>query len=267
ALLDADLEPAEIDQVIIATTTPDEQMPGVAPLVQEALGIGGAGAFDINAACAGFLYALAVGDSLIRSGTARRILVCGSDVMSRITDYTDRNTCILFGDGAGAVVLERIEEESRIGPFTFGSDGSGASLLHIPPSSGLIEMQGREVYRHAVEKMSSSIEEVLFVSGLRGGDIDLLLGHQANERILRAVAERMGMAGRALVNIGDWGNTSAASIPIALAEASAAGKLQQDDTIVLAAFGAGFVWGAGLVRWGVRVTDEASTTTESLTNV
>jgi len=266
-LVDAEIEAAEIDQVIIATTTPDEQMPGVAPLVQEALGIGGAGAFDINAACAGFLYALAVGDSLIRSGTARRILVCGTDVMSRVTDYTDRNTCVLFGDGAGAVVLERIEEESRIGPFTFGSDGSGAPLLHIPPSRGLIEMQGREVYRWAVEKMSSSIEEVLFVAGLQGDEIDLLLGHQANERILAAVAERMGMTGRAFVNIGEWGNTSAASIPIALAEASAAGTLQQDDSIILAAFGAGFVWGAGLVRWGAPVKDEASVAIESLTNV
>jgi 3-oxoacyl-[acyl-carrier-protein] synthase-3 len=250
AMLDAETEPAEVDHVIVATTTPDERMPATAPSVQRALGISDAGAFDVHAACSGFLYGLAVAQSMIESGAARRVLVCGVEVLSRVVDYSDRNSCILFGDGAGAVVLEKGEGGGRVGPFTLRSDGSGASMLHISASNGLIEMQGREVYRWAVEKMCLSIEELLHKAGLAPDEIDIFVGHQANERILRAVASRVGMTDRAFVNIGNWGNTSAASIPIALTEASAQGLLKEDDVVLLAAFGAGFVWGAGLVRWG-----------------
>lgn len=255
ALDDAGVRAEDVDLIIVATSSPDDQLPPVAPLVQRAIGAGRAGAFDLNAGCAGFLYAIAVADSMIGSGSARRVLVCGSDVLHRFIDHADKKSCVLFGDGAGAVLLEGTPGSGRLGPFRLQADGAGAGLLGIPSESRLIKMEGREVYRWAVETMTRSVQDVLGDSELTPDDVTLLVGHQANARILTAVADRLGLLERTFMNIDRWGNTSAASIPIALAEASDAGILQEDDVVVLTAFGSGFVWGSGVVRWGTQPLD------------
>jgi 3-oxoacyl-[acyl-carrier-protein] synthase-3 len=249
ALATAGLDASELECVIVATCTPDTQIPATAPVVQSALGAFGAFSFDLNAGCSGFLFALAQADALISGGAARRVLVCGADVLSRVTDYSDARSCVLFGDGAGAVVLE--EGEPRLGPFTLSSDGSRPELLWIPPGEAFIRMNGREVYRRAVEAMTMSVVEILEAASLSVRDVALLVAHQANARILEAVAARLGLAEEQIaINITNYGNTSAASIPIALAEAAEAGRLDHDDIVILTAFGAGFTWGAGEVRWG-----------------
>lgn len=258
ALTAAGLKAVEIDTVIVATSTPDHPLPAVAPLVQHRIGAHKASAFDLNAGCAGFLYALSVASSMITSGAAERILVCGADVLARHVDHTDKKSCVLFGDGAGAVVLQKSEEGGALGPFALHSDGSGAPLLGIRNDTRLIHMEGREVYRWAVETMTASVTQVLDTAEIDPADVSLLVGHQANARILEAVAERLGMSDRAYINIGRWGNTSSASIPIALAEAASEGRLKEGDILVLTAFGSGFVWGAGLVRWGVPVRKSVS---------
>jgi 3-oxoacyl-[acyl-carrier-protein] synthase-3 len=247
----------ELDTIIVATCTPDFQLPATAPLVQAALGAG-AGAFDVGAGCSGFLYALVQANALIESRAARKVLVCGADVLSRITNYSDARSCVLFGDGAGAVVVEAIEGASRLGPFRLHSDGSRPELLYIPPDDKYMHMEGREVYRRAVEGMTASVREVLEDAHLGVDDVDLLVAHQANARILEAVAQRLGLRPeQSVMNIALLGNTSAASIPLALAEASERGRLDDDDLVLLAAFGAGFVWGAGVVRWGPRAQRDA----------
>lgn len=252
ALRRAGVEASDIDTVIVATSTADALIPGAAPLVQSALGTRGS-AFDLNAACSGFLYALVQASALIEAGMAERILLCGADLLSRVSDYTDVRSCVLFGDGAGAVVVEKVEAPSRIGPFKLYSDGTKAPLLRIPQGDPYLRMQGREVYRYAVEGMTRSVREVLESASLKPGDIDLLVAHQANARIIEAVAHRLGLEeGQALLNISRLGNTSAASIPLAMVEAVATGRLSDGDVVVLTAFGAGFVWGAGVVRWGAR---------------
>ncbi|MPZ69598.1 MAG: beta-ketoacyl-ACP synthase III [Actinobacteria bacterium] len=259
ALSVAGLEPADIDTVIVATFTADYAIPAAAPLVASAIGATGAAAYDLNAGCAGFLYALTQADALVTSGSARRVLVVGSDVVSRYVDYTDARSCILFGDGAGAVVLEACEGPSRLGPFRLGSDGRDPELLWVRPETDLIEMQGREVYRRAVDAMTKSVREVLASSGLTVDDIDLLVAHQANARILAAVGARLGIDdAKVVTNIARVGNTSAASIPLALAEAERDGRIAQGDVVMLAAFGAGFAWGAGVVRWGAPVTESVA---------
>lgn len=245
------LDAQQIDLVIVATFTGESQLPANAPVVAASLGAHNAGAFDTNAACSGFLYGLAQAAALVENGTNRRVLVCGADVLSAVTDVQDVGTSILFGDGAGAVVVEHIEGPTRLGPFTLRADGSRPEFLCIPPETGKIHMVGREVYRHAVESMVSSVQELLKETSLALEDVDLLVAHQANARILSAVADRLGIAEeRTLTNIARFGNTSAASIPLALAEASESGVIKDGDNVVLTAFGGGFTWGAGLVRWG-----------------
>jgi len=251
ALAVAGLDPAELDMVIVATSTPDFQMPSAASLVQDKLKATGAGAFDLNAACSGFLYALAQAHGLAAAGTARRIMVCGSDTLTHVTDADDVGTSILFGDGAGSVVVEAVEGPSRLGPFNLLSDGAQAPLLYIPKAAGVMRMRGREVYRHAVEGMAGAVRDTLDAAGLETTEIDALVAHQANARILEAVAARLDLKeDQVLSNIAHYGNTSAASIPIELALAADAGLLADGSVVVVTAFGAGFAWGAGIVRWG-----------------
>ncbi|MGH2749172.1 MAG: beta-ketoacyl-ACP synthase III [Actinomycetota bacterium] len=254
ALARAEVNADEVDAVIVATVTPDYRFPAAACLVQSALGASRAAAFDLNAGCAGFLYGLAQATAMIESGACRRVLMCGADVLSAITDYTDPRSCILFGDGAGAVLVERVSEGGGLGPFHLRSDGASPELLYVPNDTGVISMHGREVYRRAVDAMARSVGTVLRESGATIDDVDLLVAHQANARILDAVAQRVGLPPEKVVmNIARYGNTSAASIPLALAEAIDTAMLRDGDLVVLAAFGAGFAWGAGIVRWGVGV--------------
>jgi 3-oxoacyl-[acyl-carrier-protein] synthase-3 len=254
ARADADADADDIDAIIVATVTPDYRFPAAACLVQSALGAGHAAAFDLNAGCAGFLYGLAQATAMIESGAYRRVLVCGADVLSTITDYTDPRSCILFGDGAGAVLVEQVSEGGGLGPFDLRSDGDNPELLWVPNDTAMISMRGREVYRRAVDGMSRSVSTVLDESGATIDDVDLLVAHQANARILDAVAQRVGLpAEKVVMNIARYGNTSAASIPLALAEAIDTGMLQEGDLVVLTAFGAGLAWGAGVVRWGIGV--------------
>lgn len=240
----------EIDLVLVATVTPDHQIPASASLVQANLGCSNAGAFDLNAGCAGFLYGLAQAHGAIAGGTARRVLVCGADVLSRVTDYSDPGSSILFGDGAGAVVVEAAEGRGDLGPFLLRSDGSAARLLWIPPGTGTIQMKGREVYRHAVDAMADALREVLHRARIGIADLDLVVVHQANARIIAAVVDRLGIDPDAVaLNIESVGNTSSASIPLALSDAVDQGRLYQGARVALAAFGAGFAWGAGLLSW------------------
>jgi 3-oxoacyl-[acyl-carrier-protein] synthase-3 len=248
----AEVAAEDLDLVIVATFTPDYQLPATAPLVAAALGASHAGAFDISAACSGFLYGLAQAAALIENGTANRVLVCGADVLSRVTDYSDARSCVLFGDGAGAALLERVEGPTRIGPFRLKADGTRPELLWIPPDKGVMQMEGREVYKHAVAGMSGTVKEVLQESGLTIEDVDLVVAHQANARILKAVAERLSVPDdKVMTNIAKVGNTSAASIPLAIAEAYETGRISEGDRIVVTAFGGGFTWGAGLLTWGI----------------
>lgn len=249
----AGLGPEDIDLVIVATATPDFQLPATASLVQSALGCSHAGAYDLNAACSGFLYALAQANASIESGACRRVLVCGADTLSLVTDYSDARSCVLFGDGAGAVVVEASPHSEGLGPFVLHSDGSDPDLLYVRSDERLIRMQGREVYRRAVEEMSASLLEVLGGAGIGIGDVDIVVAHQANARIVEAVAARLGIdRSRLVMNIEALGNTSAASIPIALADAADEGRLAPGDVVAIAAFGAGFSWGAGVLRWAPR---------------
>jgi 3-oxoacyl-[acyl-carrier-protein] synthase-3 len=248
ALERAGVPTESLDVVIVATVTPDYQFPATASLVQAGLHAHRASAFDVGAGCSGFLMALAQAGALIETGAASRVLVCGADVLSRITNYSDPKTCVLFGDGAGAAVLEA-DHRVGVGPFTFQSDGSKPELLFVDPGDGLIHMEGREVYRRAVETMAGSVTDLLDRCHLRVEDIDLLIAHQANARILDAVVARVGIAPEKVVsNIDRYGNTSAASIPIAMSEAVEEGRVADGDLVMLTAFGAGFVWGAGMLR-------------------
>lgn len=251
ALRTAGVAAEDLDMVIVATSTPDFQLPSAASLVQAQLNASRAGAYDLNAACSGFLYALAQASALVEAGMAERMLVVGADTLTRVTDADDPKTSIIFGDGAGAVVVEKIDGPSRLGPFKLLSDGSLAPLLYIPPEEGFMRMRGREVYRHAVEGMTQSVCDILESAGFTIEDVDAFVAHQANARILEAVASRLGLKEeRVLSTIERVGNTSAASIPIELALAGDGGLLADDDIVILTAFGAGFAWGAGVVRWG-----------------
>lgn len=255
ALDAAGLQGDEVDLIICATFTPVWRFPATACLIQDALG-SNAAAFDLNAGCSGFLYGLAQADAAIRAGSARRALVVGSEVLSRITDYTDPKTAILFGDGAGAAVIEATEKEA-LGPFVLFSDGSRPELLYVSNETGTIQMEGREVYRAAVTGMAESVSRLLADTGTAADEVDLVIAHQANARILDGVAARLGLPGdKMFSNIDRYGNTSSASIPIALAEAQGAGALKDGDLVVLTAFGAGFVWGAGLARWATGVVPD-----------
>jgi 3-oxoacyl-[acyl-carrier-protein] synthase-3 len=250
ALVAAGVGVAQIDLVIVATTSNDELMPGASPRVAAAIGAGRAGAIDLNAACTGFVSALSVACGQIESGRAENVLVVGADLMSRLTDPADRNTSCLFADGAGAVVM-RGAAAGRIGPVVLGADGERADLLRTPRETGVTEMQGHETFKHAVDRMSEVTLQALDASGLGIADVDIFVYHQANARILRSVGERLGLdEDRVLDCIAKYGNTSAASIPVALEEARLAGGLTRGARVLIAAFGAGLTWGATVVEWG-----------------
>ncbi|NDY42181.1 ketoacyl-ACP synthase III [Dissulfurirhabdus thermomarina] len=260
----AGVHPRELDLVIVGTMTPDTPMPTTACLVQHALGAKNAGAFDLGAACSGFLYGLSVADKFIRDNRRLKVLVIGSEVLSRRTNWQDRNTCVLFGDGAGAAVLTGTREDRGILSTHLHADGSLGDLLTIrglgtahPVTPELlekgwqyIEMQGSEVFKHAVRSLEGVAWEALEANGWRGDDVDLLVAHQANVRILDFLRDRLGLSrDQVFINIDKYGNTSAASIPIALDEANRAGRLAPGTRVLILAFGGGFTWGAAALKW------------------
>jgi 3-oxoacyl-[acyl-carrier-protein] synthase III len=251
ALDHAGLVADDLDTIITATITPDLQFPATANLIQHSLGAHNAAAFDLGAGCSGFLFALAQAKALVESGAARRVLVVGADVLTRHADHSDRRSSVLFGDGAGAAIVEGIDAPTEIGRFVLRSDGAHPELLCVPKGSPYIQMNGREVYKAAVAGMTEAVNEAMESEGL---DLDKtwLVAHQANARILEAVGRRLSWPEhRVIVNIDHYGNTSSASIPLALNEAMNDGRLQDGDDVMLTAFGAGFAWGAGLIRWRI----------------
>jgi 3-oxoacyl-[acyl-carrier-protein] synthase-3 len=273
ALARAGVNADALDLVLVATTTPDRMIPATGPIVQSALGASRAGAFDVNAACAGFLVGLITATGLIESGAMTRCLVIGSEILSRFVRLSDRNTSILFGDGAGAAVLERSQEPAGLLSTDLRSDGTGTSLVELPAGgserpassdtvrSGLhfIAMNGREVFRAAIRTMSEASARALASAGLRPEDVDLFICHQANLRIVTECAARLGVPeDRVFSNVERYGNTSAASIAIALSEAAEAGRLHPGSTVLLTAVGAGLVWGAGVLRWTASSHAEAA---------
>ena len=251
ALERAGVDASDVDLVLVATTTSDELLPNAAPLVAHALGASRAGAFDVGAACTGFLSALATASGQIESGRARCVLVVGADFMSRITDPDDRATAAVFADGAGAVVLIGSDRPSRIGPVVLGADGSGAEHIVVDRREALIRMRGHETFREAVARLSESTLAAAEASGVSLDEIDLFVYHQANGRILSAVGERLGLSADRVVDcIGEYGNTSAATLPLALAFSEQRGLLSPGDRVLMGAFGAGFTWGAVVAEWG-----------------
>ncbi len=251
ALKQAGVAAREVDLVLVATTTPDEVMPNAAPQVAHELGAVRAGAFDIGAACTGFLSALAVGAAQIESGRVQNAVVIGADLMSRITDPEDRSTAAVFADGAGAVVLQATAQDSRIGPIVLGADGAGAGHIIVPRPEGVIRMRGHETFREAVARLSLATVQAVRAAATRLEDIDLFVYHQANGRILSAVGERLGLPVDRVVDcISEYGNTSAATLPLALAYVHDEGRLNPGQRVLLGAFGAGFTWGATVVEWG-----------------
>ena len=259
ALEAAGIEAKSIDLIVLATATPDQTFPATATIVQHQLGCNGGIAFDVAAVCSGFLYALGVADSMLRTGMANRALVIGSETFSRILDWEDRATCVLFGDGAGAVVLEAREAEGDkprgILATRLHADGAHNQLLFVDggPSTtgtvGKLRMKGREVFRHAVTNLADVLKEVLGDAGLTVADVDWVVPHQANARILDATARKLGLSpDRVIVTVDQHANTSAASVPLALDVAIRDGRIKQGDLIVLEAMGGGFTWGASLLR-------------------
>jgi 3-oxoacyl-[acyl-carrier-protein] synthase-3 len=254
ALDDAGRTGAEVDHVIVSTFTPDRVTPGLAPEVARVIGAERAAAVDLNAACAGFLYGLDQAAALVESGRASVVLVCGAEALSRVIDHDDRSTAVLFGDGAGAVVVAGGELELGVGGFVLGADGAQADLLYAERDERVLRMQGSDVYRHAVRRMTAASREALERAGRTVDDIDLFVAHQANVRIIEAAATELGIPReKVVVNVDRVANTSSASIPLALEQAEREGRLKPGDTVAMAAFGAGFVWGAGIVSWKERV--------------
>jgi 3-oxoacyl-[acyl-carrier-protein] synthase-3 len=254
ALDDAGRAGAEVDHVIVSTFTPDRVTPGLAPEVARLIGAERAAAVDVNAACAGFLYGLDQAAALVESGRASIVLVCGAEALSRVIDHGDRSTAVLFGDGAGAVVVAGGELDLGVGGFVLGADGEQADLLYAERDERVLRMEGAEVYRHAVRRMVAASREALERAGRTVDDIDLFVAHQANVRIIDAAAAELGVPReKVVVNVDRVANTSSASIPLALAQAEREGRLTPGSTVALAAFGAGFVWGAGIVSWKERV--------------
>ncbi|NIK75662.1 3-oxoacyl-[acyl-carrier-protein] synthase-3 [Paenibacillus castaneae] len=260
----AGLTAEDIDLIIVATVTPDTLFPSTACLLQEKLGAKKAAAFDLSAACSGFIYGLATGSSMISTGMYKHVLVVGAETLSRITDYTDRNTCILFGDGAGAVVLGQVAEGRGFQSFEIGADGSGGDLLKVsgggsrlPATAESVEqkqhyihMAGNDVFKFAVRIMGSAAEEALLKAGITKDDIDLLVPHQANIRIIQSALNRLSLSeDKAMINLNNYGNMSAASIPVALAEAVEQNRVKEGDCVLLVGFGGGLTWGASVLTW------------------
>ena len=259
ALADAGATAADVDAIILATSTPDQAFPATALRVQAALGVTQGFGFDLSAACAGFIYALSVADGLIRAGQVRGVLVIGSEVYSRILNWRDRGTCVLFGDGAGAVFMRAstIDDDDRRGVLSthIHAQGTLGDILYVdgavgqPEKPGHLVMHGREVFRHAVTRLAEAVEEALAANGLGHNDIDWLVPHQANSRIINAMGKKLGLpAERVVVTVDRHANTSAASVPLALAEARADGRIKSGDLVLLEALGGGLTWGSALVR-------------------
>ena len=257
----AGIDPAEIDLIVVGTTTPDYIFPSTACLIQQKLGIAGCAAFDVNAACSGFLFGFSVADNFIRAGVAKTVLVVGAETLTRIVDWTDRTTCVLFGDGAGAVVL-KADTQAGILSTHLHADGAKRDLLCCPvgvaagfdnslPNAGVrITMAGNEVFKHAVKALDSVVDETLEANGLDKSDLDWLIPHQANLRIIEATAKRLDMPmDRVIVTVDRHGNTSSASVPLALDEAVRSGRVQRGQLLLLEAFGGGFTWGSALLRY------------------
>ena len=261
AIEDAGIDAADIDLVVLATATPDQTFPATAVTVQAELGITQGAAFDLQAVCSGFVYGLAVADNFLRCGQHRRALVIGAEVFSRILDWEDRTTCVLFGDGAGAIVLEAQDQPGEISDrgilsTHLRSDGRYRSKLYVDggPSStmtvGHLRMEGREVFRHAVTNIAAIMQEAIDANGLTPQDIDWFVPHQANKRILDGTARKLGVTDeKVVVTLDRHGNTSAASIPLALDTARKDGRIKRNDLILMEAMGGGFTWGAALLRW------------------
>lgn len=261
ALVRAGIDPVDIDLVICATATPDRTFPSTAVRIQQQLGITGGAAFDVQAVCSGFIFALTVADNFLKTGQFKRALVIGAETFSRILDWQDRTTCVLFGDGAGAVVLEAqplhgTRDDRGILATRIRSDGRFEDLLYVdggPGSTktvGHLRMNGREVFRHAVQKISGVIEEALVMTGFTADEIDLFVPHQANQRILDGIAKKLGVdPAKIVMTLDRHGNTSAASIPLALNEAFEQHKLREGSLVLMEAMGGGFTWGAVLARW------------------
>ncbi len=261
ALAHADMQPDDIDAIIVATSTPDFTFPSVATMVQAGLGMTRGFAFDVQAVCAGFVFALANADGLICAGQADRVLVIGAETFSRIMDWTDRGTCVLFGDGAGAVIVEATagqgtSEDRGILATDLNSDGRYKDLLHVDGgvsstgTAGVLRMQGNLVFRHAVEKLAQTAHRALDKAGLTPADVDWLVPHQANLRIITATAQKMQLPmDKVILTVSDHGNTSAASIPLALSVADDQGRFRPGDVVVTEAIGGGLSWGSVILRW------------------
>jgi 3-oxoacyl-[acyl-carrier-protein] synthase III len=256
----AGLDPQEIDLIVVATTTADQVFPSTACLLQARLGIQGPAAFDVQAVCTGFIYALGVADKFIRTGSARKALVVGAETFSRILDWSDRNTCVLFGDGAGAVILEASEEPGVISTHLH-ADGAYESLLRVPTGisrgydllqegKAYVEMRGNEVFKMAVTTLGRIVDETLAANNMKKSDVDWLIPHQANIRIIKATAKKLHTPmERVVVTVHDHGNTSAASVPLALDVAVRDGRIKRGETILMEAFGGGFTWGSVLAKF------------------
>ena len=264
AMAMAGISAEELDLIIVGTVTPDFPFPSTACIVQSELGAGKAVAFDVSAACSGFIYGISIADSFIRSGRTRKALVIGAEVLSRVVDWTDRNTCILFGDGAGAAIIEASEDLNGILSTHIFSDGSCWDMLYQPASGSrnpatdrsidpglfFINMQGNEVYKHAIRAMEEAATAALEANSMKASELSMFIPHQANMRIVNAITKRLGLpAEKVFINLHNYGNTSAASIPIALDEANRQGKLNRGDSILLDAFGGGFTYGSAMLRW------------------
>lgn len=273
ALECADVSPRQIDLVIVATSTPEFTFPATACVVQDQLGASSAGAFDLSAACSGFMYGLEMGAAAIRCGSLKTVLVIGAETLSRVVNWKDRGTCILFGDGAGAFLLQANQTPGGVLASLIRSDGSGGPALMIPAGGShmpttadtvrdnlhYIHMDGKEVYRFATRVMASAAREVVAAAGLSMDDIALVVPHQANQRIIDSAARILNLPkDRFIVNLDRYGNTSTASIPIAICEAVAEGRIRPNDNLVLVGFGAGLTWGASVVQWNVTPKPEVS---------